>query len=159
MTFQKEKAQVRAVARLIAFGFSEEDALSTYHIKDADLVASWKQTMKGAMFKGVVREFQEEIEQRMLDEHFEDSAVAKLWATRGDAADTLCREVTNYDKENQGATASSRITAAKTILDKTGSQEEDKAKPVYIPTLTEETMKSIFERESPSSTQCCRTNI
>ena len=146
---KKEETQIRAIARLVALGFSVEMACKRFYIEDPKLIESWKRTAQGDLFKGIVRDFQEKIEADLIDDAVGDPEYHKLKVLRRKSWDRVEYEIDNFDREDEGATSSSRLTASKMAI--AGSEplkEDDDYKTIKLQ-LSESLLTKCLGTEGP----------
>jgi hypothetical protein len=112
----------RMVARELALGF---DLGEICRVRKLDIEA-WRRMTNSKMFKIEVARLADAIEEQLIQEAGEDPAFQKLRAARLAAADTLIEETRNYDPES-GASAATRISASKDVLDRAGITKKQEA--------------------------------
>lgn len=115
-TVEKLDGIASTVARYLALGLDYED-ISVATGLPVDNVAK---VARGNLVKRRTRELQKEIDERVVEDAAADPVALYLKGKSMVAAKTLVSEAENYDKEDQGATASTRISASKEILNLAG---------------------------------------
>ena len=103
------------MARYLALGIPLRDICSTLGLNHA----SWSRTISEPIFQEELRRVEAELEDRVLDDASSDPTLVQLKNLTRKAVETLSVELENTDVE-QGASASTRIKAANSILDRAG---------------------------------------
>lgn len=112
------------VARSLALGLDYEDIA----VQTGLSVDNIAKVARGNLVKKRMRELQKEIDQQLVEDAAASPVVQFLKGKSMKAAETLSHEAENFDKEEQGATASTRIKAATEILTLAGyKQQEEKS--------------------------------
>ena len=103
------------VAREVALGIPLVDICDARGLK----LATVQKVARGDLFQENVRRFQAEIDQEIIQDAVSDPVLAKLRALSYRAVGTLAEEMESFDKEN-GASAATRISASKEVLNRAG---------------------------------------
>lgn len=114
---QKETAEkldsiASTVARYLALALDYED-ISVQTGLTVDQVAK---VARGNLVKKRSREIQKEIDARVIEDAAADPTLLFIKGKAMKAASRLAEEVDNFDKEESGASSSTRISAAKELL-------------------------------------------
>ena len=133
------KPSHKQIARLRAMGFRGKEIanylnLSVNHVSNV---------LKTPLFLAEVDRIVDEIEENELSEESRDGTFIKLRASSRGAAERLAIEV---DNEDEGASASTRISAANSILDRAGYRAKE----------TSDTPSVIFLEFSPEKLSALR---
>ena len=129
------------VAREMALGIDLRDICEA---RKLDL-ANTQRVARGDIFKAEVTRLQAVIETEIVQSAVEDPVLAKLKGLSYRAVGVLGDEMENYDDE-AGASASTRISAGKAILEKagyTGRSEGDDIGKVIILSLSQEKLDAV----------------
>ncbi len=105
----------KIVAREMALGIELKDICEARGLKYDALL----RVARGELFKREVEKLQAKIEEEIVQQAVEDPVLAKLKGLSYRAAGVLGDEMDNFDEET-GASATSRISASKAVLDKAG---------------------------------------
>lgn len=121
-TAEKLEPIASTVARLLSLGLDYEDVATSTGLP----IDSVAKVARGNLVKKRIRELTKELDERVIDDAATDPTTLFLRNKSMKAAETLAYEAENYDKEEQGATSSTRISASKEILALAGykAQEE-----------------------------------
>jgi len=129
------------VAREIALGISLKDICLARGLN----IESIQRVARGDLFKEEVKKYLAQIDQELVEHAATDPILLKLKSMSNKAVDQLADEVENYDIES-GASATSRISASKAILDCAGysqKREDEKAAQVIILSLSETKLNAV----------------
>ena len=120
----------KIVAREMALGFSIEEICVARQL-DID---TWKRISKGDLFAAEVKRIMGRVEEQLVEEAGEHPVLQTLKAASIRAANSLIAETSNFEKEEEGATATTRIAASKAVLEFAGftKKEEQKLPTVVI---------------------------
>jgi len=105
----------KAVARYLALGFPLSDICNALGLNKT----TWSRTISEPIFQEELSRVQTELEDRILDDGVKDPVYAALKMGATKAVATLRAELENTNPE-EGASASTRIKAANSILDRVG---------------------------------------
>ncbi len=105
----------KAVARYLALGFPLSDICDALGLNKA----TWARTVSEPIFREELSRIQMELEDRILDDGVKDPVYAALKIGAAKSVQTLLAEQANMNPE-EGASASTRIKAANSILDRVG---------------------------------------
>lgn len=131
----------RAVARYLALGLSLKEVCEQFNLN----LDTWRQVTSTPLFKHEQERIMEELEDRVLEDAVKDPVLAKLKTSALKAVERLISEIDNGDKES-GASATSRIKAAESILDRCGYNHREKetgVSAIFIP-LSQDKLDSIL---------------
>lgn len=121
----RQDSRYRMVARYLALGVPLEEVCQAHGLE----FLRWRTIVSSQMFRAVLEEINGEIDQRVAEEAVNDPTLATLRLNARKAADTL---VEVMEGAAEGVTASSRIKAADSILDRTGFAREKEAAPPQV---------------------------
>jgi hypothetical protein len=137
----KLKPVYTIVAREVALGLDLRDICEARKLN----LESMRRVTRGELFKAEVARLQGIIEEEMVTSAIEDPVLSKLKALSYNAVGRLADEMDNYDEET-GASAATRLSASKAILDKagySGKKDENEGNKVIILSLSQEKLKSV----------------
>ena len=141
---QKLKPLHKTVARELAMGASLRDICEARGLK----VSTWRQISTCALFQQEMERVYREIEDEEIDEFVRDPARIELKNARIRAARRVSQEIDNFDKENTGATANTRIAASKLVLEAGGDLRAEEATPTVVINLQESVLKTVMAESS-----------
>ena len=137
----KLKPIYNIVAREVALGIDLRDICEARKLN----LESIQRVSRGELFKAEVNRLQAVIEDEMVTQAVEDPVLAKLRALSYNAVGRMADEMDNYDSET-GASAATRLSASKGILDKAGyagKKDENDGAKVIILSLSAAKLKSV----------------
>ena len=137
----------RAVARYLALGLSLKEVCEQFNLN----LDTWRQVTSTPLFKHEQERIMEELEDRVLEDAVKDPVLAKLKTAALRSVERLISEVDNAE---EGASATSRIKAAESILDRCGYNHREKetgVSAIFIP-LSQDKLDSILGK-APLSPQ------
>jgi hypothetical protein len=135
------KTQHRAVARYLAFGVSLREICEQFNLNHS----TWVQVVSTPLFKHEQQRIESELEDRLIDDEVKDPVLAKLKMATVKAVTRLVEEIDNCQ---EGASASTRIKAAESILDRCGYSHKEKEttmNTVFVP-IQQEKIDAIFKK-------------
>jgi len=144
---QELKTQHRAVARYLALGISLRDICAQFNLNHS----TWSQVVITPLFKHEQLRIEAELEDKILDDEVKDPILARLKTATIKAVTRLVEEVDNCQ---EGSSASTRIKAAESILDRCGYSHKEKEttlNTVFVP-ISQEKIDAIFAK-TPLLTQ------
>ena len=114
----------------MALGFTLEEICVARQLE----VDTWKRVVKGDLFASEVKRMLARVEDQLVEEAGDHPVLQKLKAASIRAADALIAETSNFEKDEEGATATTRIAASKAVLEFAGftKKEEQKLPTVVI---------------------------
>ena len=131
----------RIVARYLAMGYDLEQICNAHGLN----LTSWKQITTAPLFIEAKNRIHVELEDSHIDEHINDPVQMQLKMARRKATDRIIEEVDNFDKENEGATSSTRLKAAEDILHMTGDfKEEGQRGAAVVINLAESVLNNVL---------------
>ena len=123
------------IVRDTALGLTSSE-IAQYRELDVDFVDKVK---RGSLFRKKLKDMQEQMNQQLIEEQQGDPLRQKLRAHAGRAISRVVEEIDNTDP-SQGASATTRLKAAATLLDRAGygvKQDEAAGSSVTIMISTE----------------------
>lgn len=142
---QKLKPLHKVVAREMAMGASLRDICDNRGLN----ISTWRQITTCALFLQEVERVGREIENEDIDDFVRDPVRLKLKNARFQAASRLVEEIDNFDKENTGASANTRLIAAKTVLEASGDLKAQETGPTVVINLQESVLKQVMGESKP----------
>jgi hypothetical protein len=138
---QELKNHHKAVARQLALGVPLKKICEILNLS----YSTWSQITCQQLFKDEVARVAGELEEAIIDEAVKDPVHARLRAASVQAANLLIEEIENNDP-SQGASSSTRIKAATSILDRAGYSSAPSAQvnQTLIFNLSESKLNSIM---------------
>lgn len=131
----------RAVARYLGLGISLREICSQFGLN----YSTWTQIVSTPIFKHEQERIASELEDRILDDAVKDPVTAQLKAATLKAVNRLVSEI---DNESESASASTRIKAAESILDRCGYNHQPKEtalSAVFVP-ISQEKLDAILAK-------------
>jgi uncharacterized protein YdbL (DUF1318 family) len=123
-TIEKLDPIAAMTARSLALGLDYEDIAVQTGLSVEDIA----KVARGNLVKKRMREIQKEIDQQLVEDAAASPVVQYLKGKSMRMAETLVAEAENYNREEQGATASTRIKAATEVLGLAGFQKQEEKK-------------------------------
>lgn len=120
-TADKLSSIASTVARYLALGLDYEDIA----VQTGLPIDSISKVARGNLVKKRVKEISKDIDERVIEDAAADPVTLFLKGKSMKAAATLVAESENYDKEEGGATASTRISASKEVLALAGYKAQE----------------------------------
>ena len=133
----------RAVARYMALGLGLKEICDMFQLNHG----TWQQITNTPLFKHEQERITSELEDRILEDAVKDPVIARIKAASLKAVNRLVEEIDAVGEES-GATSSSRIKAAESILDRCGYNSKKEDHPtgaVFIP-VTQDKLDAIFSK-------------
>jgi hypothetical protein len=137
----KLKPVYTIIAREMALGLDLRDICDARKLNYDSIV----RVSRGELFKAEVTRLQAVIEDEMVTTALEDPVLAKLKLLSYNAVGRMSDEMDNYDPET-GASAATRLSASKAILDKagySGKRDDNDGAKVIILSLSTEKLKAV----------------
>ena len=143
----------RSVAREVALGIPLHEICVARQLDHE----SWKRIASGTIFKTEVERISTKIEEQIVADEAEHPVLQKLKVAAVKAVETLVSEVTNYEKDEEGATATTRINASKTVLELAGfTKKEEQKIPTVVINISSSKASSLSR---PSEIVECPQNV
>lgn len=139
------KNKHKTVARYLAMGLGLREICEMLMLN----YGSWQQIVATPLFKHEINRVAQEIEERAIEAAVTDPVLLRIKSATLNAVNRLVNEVDNIDPES-GASATSRIRAAESILDRCGYSTMKDDKPigaVFIP-VTQDKLDAIMAKSS-----------
>lgn len=137
------KSKHRAVARYLAVGLPLDKICDNLGLN----YATWKTISNQELFKEAVRLIQVELEDRLIDESISDPVLLKIKLEAGKSVDRLVLERDMVETE-LGASSTTRISAAKSLLALSGYDKDQKAmSPMITINLTQDKIAAVMRNK------------
>jgi len=115
------------VARDVALGCSIEEIAALRNLPSEEV----RKVTRGGTFLKAVSEIQKEMDLRVIEEEAEDPIRRKLKVGAMRAANRLVEEIENTDRV-EGASSTTRIKAATTVLEMSGYGKQENTSPLAV---------------------------
>lgn len=150
---KKLKSTHKTVAREMAMGASLVDICRARGLN----ILTWRQITTCDLFKQEMERVFKEIEDEEVDDFVRDPTRIKLRNARIVAAERVVNEVDNFNRDNEGASSSTRLAASKLILEAAGDLKAKETGPTVVINLQESVLKTVMAESEEITSRTPRT--